>query len=114
MSYNKLFFNAIDLNVVRLQDGLHPHMNCPVCGRGWTPNLSLGTSFPASFDVNRKISFTAPTHLNPKTNLQCGLSGQLIELFVAVHRDANGVRFRIQKACEEGVGGIQADWWVTK
>lgn len=110
MSYNKLFFASVSF--VRLEDGIHPNLRCPVCKRNWTPNLSLGASFPATFDFNKKVSFTVPTHNSLTTGLSCGLSGQKIELFVAVHRDANGIRFCIQKACEEGATGIPANWWV--
>ena len=109
MSINKLHFDSVSF--VRLEDGIHPHLKCPVCKRDWTPNLSLGSSFPASFDFNKKVSFTVPAHNNLASGLPCGLSGQKIELFVAVHRDANGVRFCIQKACEEGAAGIPANWW---
>jgi len=105
-----LIFNSIDF--VRLEDGVHPHLICPKCKRAWIPKLSLGTSFPVSFDVNRKVSFTAPTHNNLKTGLPCELSGALIELFVAVHRDENGTQICIQRSDAEGAGGIASDWWV--
>ena len=109
MSYNKLFFDSV--NFVRLEDGIHPHLKCPVCKRDWTPNLSLGSSFPATFDFNKKVSFTVPAHNSLVSGLPCNLSEQKIELFVAVHRDSNGVKHCIQKACEEGAAGIPANWW---
>jgi hypothetical protein len=111
MSINKLYFDFVGF--VKLVDGIHPHLKCPVCSRDWTPKISLDTTFPATFDFNKKVSFTVPSHNDLKTGLPCGLSGQKIELFVAVHRDGNGVRFCIQKACEEGISGIPINWWMS-
>ena len=101
-----------NVGFVRLEDGVHPHLICPVCKRDWTPALSLGTVFPASFGVNKKVSFTVPTHNNASTGQPCILSGSKVELFVAVHRDADGLRICIQRSNEEGAGGIPANWWV--
>ena len=107
-----LHFDRVDF--VRLEDGVHPHLICPVCKRDWTPNLSLGSTFPATFDFNKKVSFTVPNHNDAKTSQPCILSGQKIELFVAVHRDANGLQICIQRSDAEGAGGIPANWWVPQ
>jgi hypothetical protein len=107
---SKLHFNSVEL--VRLEDGLHPHLICPVCKRGWIPNLSFGTSFPAEFDVNRAISFTAPSHINMKTGVSCLISNRQFTWFIAVHRGSNGVKICIQKSIEEGNLGIPANWWM--
>ena len=100
-----------NVGFVRLEDGVHPHLKCPVCRRDWTPNLSLGSTFPATFDVNRKVSFVVPTHNNVATGQSCSLSGATVELFVAVHRDINGLKICIQRSDAEGAGGIPATWW---
>ena len=105
-----LIFDSI--NFVRLEDGVHPHLICPICKRDWTPKLSLGTSFPPTFDFNRKVSFTVPTHNNPATGLPCSLSGAKVTLYVAVHRDSDGLQLCIQRSDAEGAGGIPTDWWV--
>jgi len=104
-----LHFDSIGF--VRLEDGVHPHLVCPVCKRDWTPNLSLGSTFPATFDFNKKVSFAVPNHNNPKTGLPCTLSGAKIELFVAVHKDVEGLSICVQRSDVEGAGGIPADWW---
>jgi hypothetical protein len=101
------------VDFVRLEDGVYPHLICPVCKRDWTPNLSLGSTFPATFDFNKKISFTVPNHNNAETSQPCTLSGQKIELFVAVHRDTNGVQICIQRSDAEGASGIPANWWQS-
>ena len=100
-----------NVSFVRLEDGVHPHLICPVCKRDWTPKLSLGSTLPPAFDFNKKVSFIVPSHNNVKTSQPCILSGQMIELFVAVHRDANGLSICIQRSDAEGAGGIPANWW---
>jgi hypothetical protein len=95
----------------RLEDGIHPHLKCPKCKREWTSALSLGTSFPATFDFNRKVNFTVPTHKNPATDEECGLSNAKISWFIAVHRDENGLQLCIQRSDAEGANEIPTDWW---
>lgn len=104
-----LHFDRIDF--VRLEDGVFPHLICPVCKRDWTPNLSLGSVFTATFDYNKKVSFTIIDHDDSKTAQACVLSGAKIELFVAVHRDADGLCVCIQRSDAEGANGIPANWW---
>ena len=106
-----MYFNSVGF--VRLEDGIHPHMICPICKRDWTPAISFGSTFPATFDFNKKVSFTVPSHNDAKTSQPCILSGRKIELFVAVHRDADGLQIRLQRSDAEGAGGIQANWWVV-
>ena len=105
-----LEFDGVDF--VRLEDGVHPHLICPVCKRDWTPNLSLGSTFPATFDFNKKVSFIVPNHNDPKTGLSCTLSGCQIELFVAVRRDVDGLKICIQRSDAEGADGITVNWWM--
>ena len=111
MSYNKLYFNAIDF--VRLEDGIGIWLQCPVCKRRKLITRSIGRTFPAVFDVNRQVSFTIPAHDN-KEGLPCDASGCDVSLFVAVHRDANGIKICLQRTDAEGANGIASDWWVTE
>jgi len=110
MTYKKLFFDSIDF--VRLEDGVGVWLVCPVCKRRKLITRSIGTTFPATFDINRKISFTIPTHQNIEETL-CDASGVDVELFVAIHRDATGLQYCIQRSDAEGTNGIPINWWVT-
>lgn len=109
MSYNKLFFNKVDFR--RLEDGIGIRLVCPVCKRGKLIKRNIGTVFPSTFDFNRKVSFTVPNH-NDKEGNPCKASGKLWELFVAVHRDADGLQICIQRSDTEGKDGIAENWWV--
>jgi hypothetical protein len=106
-----LHFDSVGF--VRLEDGVNPHLICPVCKRAWAPKLSFGSTFQATFDFNKKVSFTVPNHNDPKTGLPCTLSGARIVLFVAVHRDADGLSICIQRSDAEGANGIPERWWVN-
>ncbi len=106
----KLHFDSI--NFAQLKDGINPRFKCPVCSRVWSPKLALGTTFPATFDFNKKVTVTAPNHTYLDSTVACPVSGKQISWFVAVHRDVNGIRFCIQKSSEEGAGGIPVNWWV--
>lgn len=107
----QLFFSSIQF--ISLEDGVKPNFHCPHCRSAvWQPKCTLGTSFPDPFDFNQKISFPIPMHNDPSTGQPCILQSYRIELFVAVHKDANGTALCIQKSSEEGAGGIPANWWM--
>lgn len=110
--YSKLFFNSVGFN--DLADGVNPHFVCPVCHYFWQPKLSLGTSFPATFDFNQKIAFIIPVHDDVTTGKQCTASDQKIELFMAVHKDSNKKVLRIQRSDAEGANGIATNWWIKR
>lgn len=107
--YGKLCFNTVGFTT--LEQGVSPRFLCPICKHQWQPKLSLGTSFPATFDFNQKVSFTIPVHNDSKTGKRCDASERKIELYVAVHKDEKGIQLGIQRSDEEGAGGISADWW---
>lgn len=111
MSYSKLYFNSIDF--IRLEDGIGIRLVCPICKRGKLIKRSVGSIFPATFDFNRKVSFTIPDHDDKEGN-SCVASGKNVELFVAVHRDADGLQICIQRSDEEGKDGIAENWWVRE
>ena len=104
-----LHFDRIEF--ARLEDGVHLHLICTICKRDWASNLLLGSVFTATFDFNEKVSFTIIDHDDSKTAQPCVFSGAKIELFVAVHQDADGVSVCIQRSDAEGVNGIPANWW---
>lgn len=107
--YGKLCFDTVGFTT--LEQGVSPRFLCPICKHQWQPKLSLGTSFPATFDFNQKIAFMIPTHNNSKTGKQCEASGKKIVLFVAVHKGADGIQLCIQRSDAEGADGIPNDWW---
>ena len=111
MVYKRLYFDSIDF--VRLEDGIGVWLVCPECKRRRIIKRAVGVTFPAVFDVNRKVSFMVPAHDN-KEGFPCVASGQDVELFVAVHRDSDGVKICIQRSDAEGANGIASDWWVTE
>jgi len=106
MAYGQLHFDKVDF--VKLEDGVRPQFVCPVCKRKWQPTLNFGTPF--SGDFNRKVSFNIPTHKD-SIEQECKASGKTIELFVAVHRDADSLQICIQRSDAEGADGIPNDWW---
>lgn len=108
MSYTKLFLDSLDF--VRLEDGVGVWLICPVCKRRKLIKRSMGATFPEVYDFNQKVSFTIPEHLGIN-ELPCEASGKLLELWVAVHRDADGLKICIQKTSDEGFYGIPTDWW---
>lgn len=109
MSYSKLYFSSIDFK--KLEDGVGIRLTCPVCKRTKMVKRAIGRTFPAVFDINRKVNFTIPVH-NDKLGNPCNASGKDVELFVAVHRDSDGLQICIQRSDEEGKNGIAENWWV--
>jgi len=98
MSYTTLCYDSIGLNYTA--EGINPHFICPSCKKRFEPKYKPIQTLPATYNVNAKATFTCP-NCNAK-----------IILFVALHKDANGLFLCIQKSSEEGAGGIPANWWV--
>jgi len=97
MSFSTLCFDSVGLDYD--VEGINPHFMCPFCKQRFEPKYKPIQILPATFDVNAKTSFTCPN---------CGAK---IALFVALHKDANGLSLCIQKSSEEGAGGIRSNWW---
>jgi hypothetical protein len=108
-TYGKLHYSGITFG--ELANGVNPHLKCPICSYAWQPKLTLGTTFAATFDFSQKASFNIPTHTNHYTGQECQASNHNIELYVAVHKDANGTQLRIQRSDAEGAEGIKQNWW---
>jgi hypothetical protein len=109
MSYQQLFFNAADLSTSPARITLHLH--CPVCGYQFTAYYSFGASFPATYDYNQLTSFTIPSHASLKTGGPCIFPYNKISLYVAAHKDTNGIALCTQRSNAEGATGIPALWW---
>lgn len=88
-----------------LQGGVQLNLRCPVCGYNWSQTVSLGSGFSLPFDFNQLVSFTVPQHV-------CVDSGGIVNLFIAVHSDSNGIVVCVQRSDAEGAVGISTDWWV--
>lgn len=99
MSYTELCFNAVGFNYD--VEGVNPHFTCPSCHKAFEPKVKPVPVLPPVFDFNQKIAFLCP-------NCQAK-----IVLFVALHKDINGLQLCIQKSSEEGADGIPSDWWRT-
>lgn len=108
-SHGKLLFSEIAFR--NLEDGVNPNFLCPLCRHSWQPRLSVGTDFPQVFDYNQKVEFTIPNHDDPRNGESCSASGEKIELFVALHKDVDGVKLLVQTSKEEGTDGIPENWW---
>jgi hypothetical protein len=111
MSYQKLFFYASTLTTspARLTLNLH----CPVCGYQFTAYYNFGSSFPATYDYNQLTQFTIPSHTSLKTGLACIFPYNKISLYIALHKDIDGIKVRLQRSDAEGAVGIRTGWWVT-
>ncbi len=109
--YGKLFFDKVDFS---LEDGVKPRFRCPICGYCWQPKLDLGSVFPATYDFNEKVDFAIPAHNDEEKSETCVASNQKIQLFIAVHKDADGASLSLQRSDAEGAAGIPSDWWVQK
>lgn len=107
-AYRKLLFEGVLFR--NLEEGLNPVFLCPGCRHKWHSNLVLGTSFPETFDYNQKVEFTIQNHDTPDGE-SCSATGEKIELFVALHKDANGIILCVQSA--ESTSGIPENWWVN-
>lgn len=106
---SKLIFNSIIFDPT--VKGVLPNFKCPMCGSFWQPKLDLKDAEKVvEYDFNGLVSFLVPDHQNKKE--YCSLGGQTIELFMAIHKDENGMQVCIQKSIDEGTGGIPANWWV--
>jgi len=112
MNLNKLYFDSVGVDGNQIQ----PHFHCPACGSDHKKRLwfTRTVAIPQSptVDSNRLIIFTIPAHDDAATGQKCEGSNQQIELYVATHKDVDGLSFCIQKSSEEGAGGIPANWWV--
>lgn len=97
--YTQLFFDSVGFDYAA--EGLNPHFICPSCRKRFEPRYKPISVLPSTFDFNKKVSFACPS---------CGAK---ITLFVAVHKDENGLRLCIQRSDAEGAVGIQPDWWKT-
>jgi hypothetical protein len=106
--FSELHFDSITFN--DLLDGVKPHFQCPICHFAWQPKLTLTTTAQATFEYNQKADFTIPTHTN-LSGQQCAASNQIIELFIAAHKDSQGTVLCIQRSNAEGTKGINANWW---
>jgi hypothetical protein len=84
---------------------------CPTCKQLWDAKLDL-TEMPkqTEYDFNKLVSFLVPEHQNGKT--ACSMQGKTVELFIAVHKDKNGLDNCVQKSNSEGANGLSNDWWV--
>jgi hypothetical protein len=98
-----LIFNAVLFESV--EGGVQPSFKCPVCQRLWKPILLFGNATLDDYDFNDLINIAVPAHG------ECSFSGATISLFLAVHRDTNGIKICFQKSTEEGASGISIDWW---
>jgi hypothetical protein len=101
-AFTKLFFNGIVQSVTASTADYQPSFICPNCKTKNVLPTKTSVAFQASktFDFNQKVTFTLPC---------CGAN---VELFVAVHKDANGaLSLCVQKSSEEGASGIPASWW---
>jgi len=90
--YQTLHFDSSG-EFASLSDGVKPHFNCPNCKTKWQGLFQTAVAT----EINQLISFKCP-------NCQ-----KVTSLYVAIH----GSQLCIQKSCEEGAGGIPANWWVN-
>jgi predicted RNA-binding Zn-ribbon protein involved in translation (DUF1610 family) len=97
MSYSQLFFSSIGVNYE--VEGINPNFICPSCKYRFETKFKPTAILPATFDFSQKVTFTCP---NCKAE---------IVLFVAVHKDKDGLSVCIQRSDAEGAGGIPTDWW---
>jgi predicted RNA-binding Zn-ribbon protein involved in translation (DUF1610 family) len=97
MSYSKLFFDSIGIDYD--VEGVNPHFICPSCRKRFEPKFKPTAILPATFNFNQKVTFLCPN---------CGAK---IILFVAIHKDENGLAMCIQRSDAEGADGISANWW---
>ena len=99
MSYNKLFFNRVELDYDSSKIRVAPNFRCPVCnGRPealleetWNCNLNR------SLEVNGAVAYTMPC------------CGNQINLYLAVHKE----RGSSNVMCRVDVEPIREDWWVN-
>jgi len=97
MSYTQLFFDSVSLDYDL--EGINPKFICPSCKKRFEPKYKPVASLPLTFDFNQKVTFTCPN---------CSAK---ITLFVALHKDENGLGLCIQRSDAEGSQGISLDWW---
>ena len=108
---SKLIFNSVTFESA--EKGVQPNFKCPACGGVWMPKLALSDDEKTeTYDFNKLVSFLVPDHKSENGKVACTLQGQTVELFMAVHRDKNGICCCIQKSSEEGASGIPANWWL--
>lgn len=104
MSYTKLFFDNITQVYTSTNLSLDPNFpKCPNCG---ALNVRLINKPNFTFQANKVYNF------NQLLNITMPCCGAIMSLFVAVHKESNGVlMLRYQKSDEEGSNGIPSDWW---
>ena len=111
MSFNLLFFNAVQLNEDAQGISLSPNFLCPYCGAGKKPaekipvrvasekigvsTIDKGIVKPLDVDFNKQITFSLPC---------CGTK---IALYVAIHKSKIG-----QAQTCISIEPISIDWWV--
>jgi predicted RNA-binding Zn-ribbon protein involved in translation (DUF1610 family) len=104
-TYDRLFFNAIEVKEAEGAITVSPNFLCPKCGDQKRPEtrptakLATSAQFSADrdVDVNRQVAFTMPC---------CGTK---VSLYVAVHKPKDA---RSPQTCVS-TEPIKADWWDT-
>ena len=97
MNYYRLYFDGGGSNYDT--EGINLHFICPQCKNRFEPNYKPVPTLPATYDFNQKVTFTCPI---------CAAS---IIIYVALHKDAKGIKRCAQRSDAEGKNGIPLDWW---
>jgi len=106
MSFNKLFYNTVICNDLGSSIEFAPQFLCPKCKYIWSPSQTLSVNPDGTLEFNQLITFPIPDHNNPETSEFCVLSGKIISLFIAIHKDATHSIILISTR------SIPDNWWM--
>ncbi len=96
MSFNKLFYNAVDITTVSNIVTVNPNFHCPLCNQETWFKVPTTFTIPSNRDLDINRSFTF--------NFSCGHSPTL---YVAAHKTRGANDFLPCISVEP----IPSNWW---